>query len=278
LNKKAVWKIVALSWYYTGLAILGMLFTLLILGIVSVRFIGPAVLISIIGGFLIFSILAFVFSEPLINLFMRAKPAQIDEHPEFVGVAKELFKHKKMWVHPRLYIVDMSVPNAMAYGMGLPGFSAIAITQPLYDLLDRDELKSVVAHELAHIRCKDVGLQTTIGLVTGSVEKLRKVLLGGKSPLGRTPPAFFFAGLLWFVSKVLFGFIRSAISQERELAADALGASYFGSPDPLIRALGKLAGTSEENKKFVLSDLMVSHPGMNERIKSLETLKNFKGG
>lgn len=225
------------------------------------------------GGFIAISLITFVFSEVFVNLLMRAKIAYKEDYPDFLEVANELFRQKKLWVHPRLYILNLSVPNAMAYGMGFPGFSAIAITPELYKLLDRDELKSVVGHELAHIRCKDVGLLTTIGLMTGSIEKLRQLFLSGKTALGKGPFAFVFAGILWFVSRVLLGFLRAAISQERELAADALGASYTGNPDVLIRALQKLSKTSEKSTKFVLSDLMVSHPGMDERIQSLQSLK-----
>jgi len=273
LEKKAVWKTVALSWYWTILALVGMMLVLFIVGFFSRRFVSPALFMSAGGGFLIVSFLTFTFSEVLVNLLMQAKTARKEDHPDFIEVAEELFRERKLWVYPRLYVMKMDVPNAMAYGMGFPGFSAIAITQPLYKLLSKAELKSVVAHELAHIRCKDVGLLTTIGLVTGSVEKLRQLFLSGKTTLGRGPFAFVFAGMLWIVSKILLGFLRAAISQERELAADALGAYYSGSPNPLIRALRKLSKTSKKSEKHVLSDLMVSHPGMDERIESLQALK-----
>ena len=273
MNKKAVWKTVLLSWYWTSLALIGMGGMLFIVGLLTRRLVSPAVLVSILGGFIAISILTFVFSEVFVNLLMGAKVARKEDYPDFIEVADELFRQKKMWIHPRLYILRLSVPNAMAYGMGIPGFSAIAITPELYKLLERDELKGVVGHELAHIRCKDVGLLTTIGLTTGSVEKIRQFLLSGKTALGKGPFAFVFAGILWFISKVFLGFLRAAISQERELAADALGASYMGTPDALIRALIKLSKSSSKSEKFVLSDLMVSHPGMDERIESLQSLK-----
>jgi len=273
LNKKAVWRTVILSWYWTILALLGMSTMLFIIGFLTRRFISPAVLLSVFGGFIAISLLTFIFSEIFVNLLMKGKIAHKEDYPDFIEVAEELFREKKMWVNPRLYILNLPVPNAMAYGMGFPGFSAIAITPELYKLLERDELKGVVGHELAHIRCKDVGLLTTIGLMTGSVEKLRKFFLSGKSPLGKGIFTFLFAFLLWVVSKFFLGFLRAAISQERELAADALGASYMGNPDALIRALSKLSKTSTKSKKFVLSDLMVSHPGMDERIESLQSLK-----
>jgi len=273
MNKYAVWKAVAISWMWTLGALFSMVVTFGFVLMLSRRFLTPAAFISLIAGFLVISILVFVFSEIIISLFMRAKPARADKYPDFIETADELFRKKKMWVHPRLYVLDMSAPNAMAYGMGFPGFACIAITPALYDLLDREALKAVVAHELGHIRSKDVGLMTTIGLMTGSVEKLRKLLLSGKSNFGKGPFAWIFAAILWLVSKVIFGFLSSAISQERELAADALGAYYIGSPDPLIRALKALVGSSQKSTKSALSGLMVSHPGMNERIQSLQSLK-----
>lgn len=274
MNKIQVWKIVFYSWYWTFLAFIGMLVTLVILGFIFSRFISPAVIMSIIGGFILISFLTFIFSEVLVNLLMQAKIANKDDFPDFIRVSEELFEHKAMWVNPRLYILNMDVPNAMAYGMGIPGFASIAITEKLYEILEPDELKAVVAHELAHIKCKDVGMMTTIGLMVGSLENLRKAFLGGKTSLGKGPFAYIFAGILWFISKVLFKFLSSAISQERELAADALGASYVGSPDPLIRALTKLDNLSDKKESSsTLSDLMISHPGMKERISSLESLK-----
>lgn len=273
MNKKVLYKTVFLSWYWTSLSLLGMALALSLVGFGVKKFVSPAIVISGVGGFLIFSMLIFIFSELLINLFMGGKVAHKEDYPNFVNVAEELFKKKKMWINPRLYILNMPVPNAMAYGMGIPGFSAIAITPQLYELLNKKQLKGVVAHELAHIKCKDVGILTTIGLMTGSIEKLHKLFLSGKTALGKGPFAFVFAGMLWFVSRVIFGFLRAAISQERELAADALGSSYVGSVEPLVQALTKLSATSESSKAYVLSDLMVSHPGMDERIESLRNLE-----
>lgn len=211
-----------------------------------------------------------------VNLFLQAKNPNKEEHEPFIRAVFELCKYKDMWIHPRIKILKMDVPNAVAYGWGFFGQCSIGVTPKILEILDYNELKAVLAHELAHIRSKDVGLSTVISILTGGLEKAR----AGVPKQGIFGWAF--SALLWFVSKILFGFLRSAISQERELAADALGASYIGSPDDLISAFRKFEvwHKQEQEKKgekvktgSILSDLLISHPGMEERIAALESLK-----
>lgn len=274
MDKKSLRRVLFKSWYFTTLSLLSMAVIAIFMGFLASRFLGPAVFINVSAVLVVTSVLMFIVSEPLVNLMMRSKVATKEDHPHFVEAAEKLFRHKRMWLWPRLYILqNLNVPNAMAFGFGFFGQCGIGITKELYELLEPDELEAVVAHELAHVRCKDVGLLTVVGILVGGTEKTRKMLLGGKTALGKGPVALFLAALFWFVSKVVFGFLRSALSQERELAADALGASYIGSPEPLCRALKKLASTSKRSADHSLSDLMVSHPGIEERIDSLQSLK-----
>ncbi len=171
-------------------------------------------------------------------------------------------------------------------------------------MMDRDELKAVVAHEYGHIRSLDIALMTVVGVFAGAVERLRALAAAGAGS-GLTAMLWLPAIVLWIISKMFFGVLRMAISQEREFAADALAAWYQRTPDHMISALKKLGSYQErrterifekereQSKKreesgrqdeddepvtkrgrgTVFKDLMISHPHMDARITSLESLR-----
>jgi heat shock protein HtpX len=277
VDRWKIWKTVLISWMFTVMGIFNMLFITAAIGILAFRFTGRVTAVSLLGAILLMSLMTFLLSEVLINFMLRASKPDPEKHRDFLEAVNRVCRKKKMWFKPRLYILKLGVPNAMAYGWGFWGQYAVGITPELYGLLTESELEGVVAHEIAHIRCKDVGILTTISLLTGSVDKLKDLFLKGKTVLGRGPFALLFGALLWFVSRVVFVFLRAAVSQERELAADALGCSYVGTPDPLISALGKLAGAHPRGgDKSIFKDLFISHPAMDERLSSLQSLKGGK--
>jgi heat shock protein HtpX len=274
MKKIVVWKIVLQSWFYTFLALFSFIVIIGVISVISMKFLGPQQSLGIVIFAFFMMLIVFIFSELIVILLMGAKQInkKSNEYKDFYNVVDGLRRKKRMWKCPRLYVLkSLDSPNAMAFGWGILWQYAIGISPSLYQKLTYEELEAVLAHELAHIRCKDVGIFTCIGILTSGVKKLKRVLLSGKTALGRGPFAFIFAGILWFLSEVVFRFLQSAISQERELAADALGASYVGSPEPLISALNKLVVSSEE-KESLFQDLFISHPKMAERIKSLQKL------
>lgn len=302
------------SWWWVCIALLTMiLFLVATSGLLLRMKVPPQMILSATGYLLLFSFVLFFFSEFVINLLMGAEHVDPMKYPHFVAAMKKLQKRRgvlfglPLMFQPRMRILPMRVPNAMAYGSGILGQCCIAITPRLYDMLTPEELEAVVAHEYGHIRSLDIGLMTVVGLVSGTVERLR-VLAMTQFNIGITAIFIVPAALLWLVSKLAFGVLRMAISKEREFAADALSAWYVGSPDPLISALTKLGGyqdtrrtrlkvlervtrekkgdTSEEKEKTllddilppqrgeaILKDLMISHPDMNKRIRSLESLR-----
>lgn len=274
IDKRRLWKVVALSWIFTLISIFNMLVITAIVSFFAFRFIGNVATISILASVVILSLLFFLLSEVIINIIMGAKKVDYQKYGDFVDVVDEIYRENKMWFRPRLFILSLGVPNAMAYGWGFLGQCAVAITPELYQELNREELKAVVAHEIAHTRCRDVGVITAISMLTGGIDKLKNLFFKGKTVLGRGPFAFIFGGILWFLSKFVFSFLRAAISQERELAADALGSLYVGTPDSLISALRKLEKLHPKKESdSMFNDLFISHPKMSERIASLESLK-----
>ncbi len=267
------------SWSHTLIALTTMVMVMTIMGALTARFLGARLLISVLMGTAGTALLVWALSEVIVNLLGRARVVDVEEFPRFVAVTNDLFsKHWRFLPRPRLYILKFGgLPNACAYGIGIPGLCAIGITAELYQLLDEEELKAVVAHELGHLRSFDVGLMTVIVLITGGAEELSKRFLGGRTALGKGPFALAVGALMYLFAKFVIPVGRSAISQERERAADALGSLFVGTPVPLMTALGKLehariahgqGGASET----ILTDLFISHPRMATRLNALKTL------
>jgi heat shock protein HtpX len=275
VNKSKVMKRVLASWFHTLVSFFVMAISISILIAVSSRFGGGRAVVGIVMTMAGVAIASFLLSEVIVCLIFRAKKPSEAEHQHFFSSVEELCSSRGMWFRPRLYILHGEKPNACAFGWGFFGQYAIGITEELYRLLSPIELKGVLAHELAHIRCKDVGMMTALVLVTGSAEKLANLFLKGKTALGKGPFALFFGWVLLLLVKFIFPVGRSAISQERERSADALGAFYIGSPEPLISALKKLQkamSTGDNKEKSVIEELFLSHPKMNQRIALLKDL------
>jgi heat shock protein HtpX len=269
---------------YTLMSLFSIAVVTFIVGFIAIRLAGPRVVVTVFMSTLAFSIFTFLISEVVVNRIFRAvKPDPVTDKVYLDTVAR-ISKKKWMLLKPRAYILNIGSPNAMAYGMGLPGLSAVGISRELLDLLTPEELEGVLGHEIAHIRCRDVGILTLIGLLQTMIDKFSKLLAPGRTGF---MTSWFVLMAVWFllqIAKGIFSLARFAISQERELAADALSASYQGTPYPLISALRKLNASrplpkqgdlfdkkdTRDNNPF--SDIMISHPGLDERIVSLESL------
>jgi Zn-dependent protease with chaperone function len=223
------------------------------------------------------SLLAMYFLQELIVVaLLRGRPAMREEFPVFHEAVDELMKGKWIMRRPRLWIVKMpeDVPNAVAFGPGVFGWHSIAITESLYRLMSVEELKLIVGHEFAHIRCKDTGILTALSFVLNGSSTLGKYLRSSGNPFAMIA-GYIIAG----ATKYLLPIGTAAIQQEREFAADALAAMYFGSPLPLISGLRKLEAefkrlnkSKKRRKGSILSDLYISHPKMDVRIAALEAL------
>jgi Zn-dependent protease with chaperone function len=212
---------------------------------------------------------------------------------------------------PTLYIVHIGkkIPNAMAFGPGILWYAYVGITPRLYemmttvyesDVLEADEieylrknfpgilrdaalmerymqkrkLKGVIAHELAHIRCKDVGLLSLIGIIRGVASSIGSIT----EKMGGVPGVAAIALLLKVVGNFLLPLGTSAMQLVREISADSLGSWYIGTPGPLIDGLKTLdaAMTSLRDEQTAaqkfLKDLFISHPDTEHRIAYLRAL------
>lgn len=274
-DRKRAWKRVWVAGFRVASCFLILTLWMVFLLGISVEYLHSRVLVSIFGAVAMTGLAGFVLGEVVIVSLTRAYLAPREKFPALHEAVERLWPQSWINPAPRLYILQqMKEPNACAFGMGFPYLRGIGISESLYALLSAEQLEAVIAHEIAHIRCLDVGLMTTIAVITGGAESLAKWI--GQSVVRGTPAAWLPMILLYVFGKVAAPIGRSAISQERETAADALAAIYVNSPDPLIQALRSLSGGSDKEEDLrlgVLDGLLISHPKMEDRLRALEGLR-----
>ena len=182
------------------------------------------------------------WSDRIVIAMHRAQPLPIEEAPEVHAMVARLAGRAGI-PKPRIYWVPDRAPNAFATGRG-PNHAVIAVTAGLLDLLDRDELEGVLAHELSHVLNRDVLISTVAATLAGTVSLLARLagwtaLLGGqrRDDDGPSPLA---ALVLMIVAPLIALIVQLAVSRSREFGADATGARLAGSPLGLASALDKL--------------------------------------
>src|SRR5207248_4104918 len=133
---------------------------------------------------------------------------------------------------PRLYLLDDGLPRALAAGRGVRG-SALAVSTGLVSAASPAELEAVLAHELAHVRHRDVVVQTSVVVMAGTLLELSRI--GG----------WFSRALLFFLGPLASAFVHLMLSAKREFLADATGAGICYSPHPMADALIRLDQAAE---------------------------------
>lgn len=185
---------------------------------------------------------------------------------------------------PRVYISPAAAPNAFATGRG-PSHSAVCVTAGLRQLLSDYELEGVIAHELSHVRHRDILISTIVAVFAGAISWLSYMAFwGGGDRDRRSNPLI--AILLMVLAPLAAMLIQLAISRSREFEADRLGSELAGSGRGLANALAKLEQASKhiplpvpdsQRSMFIVepltgsgfSKLFMTHPPTEERIKRL---------
>ena len=166
---------------------------------------------------------------------------------------------------PRLYMIPQDQPNAFATGRN-PKHSAVAVTRGITKLLSEDELRGVLAHELAHVRNRDILIQSVAAAIGAAITYLAYMLLwfGGddESPLGLVASL-----AMVLLAPIAATIIQLAISRQREYAADAGGAEICGNPESLASALLRLEQGAQAMPMQV-----------NQAAEPLYIVKPFSGG
>jgi len=146
---------------------------------------------------------------------------------------------------PRLMVADMGVPNAFA--VGRKGAGVVVVSTEIIDLLDRDELKGVLAHELAHITNRDVVMMLigqSIAAMVGIVVQFA-VLFGGERNIG----SYIFAMIAGSIAQMIVSIFVMAISRYREYVADSDAAKFTNNPDAMARALEKISQGAKQRQQ-----------------------------
>jgi heat shock protein HtpX len=231
----------------------------------------------------------------------RARRIEKQDHPVLWNVVEEMCIASGLAKMPEIYIIDEDAPNAFATGRS-PDRSAVAVTAGLLERLDRDELQGVVAHELGHIKNRDILYLTMAGILMGTVVMLadlgvRMLWFGGgrrrtSSDRGGGAQAvlLLIALALVILAPLLAQLMYFALSRRREYLADASAALYTRYPRGLADALEKIARNKRPlraaNRATApmyivnplkvtaqgLADLSSTHPPISERVRILRSL------
>jgi heat shock protein HtpX len=225
-------------------------------------------IVYLIGGNIVFALIlafgfnffAFFFSDKMALKASRAKPVTEAELPEVYAIMRRLTQATGMPM-PTIHLIDSPQPNAFATGRS-PKKAAVAVTTGIMDQLTRDELEGVLAHELAHVKNRDILVSSIAAMLGAAIAIIaRFAFFGGgnrNSPLGAI------GGIIALIVAPLAAMvIRFAISRTREFQADRTGAEITGQPMQLASALDKISEGARRRPMKVnpaTSQLFIENP------------------
>jgi len=232
-------------------------------------------------------------SDKIAIKMTRSYPVSEAEAPELYDIVRRLSRRAGIPM-PKLYVTPSDQPNAFATGRN-PSHSAVAVTEGIMRLLNRSEVEGVLAHELAHIKNRDVLVGTIAAALAGAITMIANAFqwaaifgMGGDEDEGG---GGMIGGLVMaFLAPIAAMIIQMAISRSREYLADATGARIAGSPDGLANALLKLETAAHRipmqanpatSHLFIvnplsgasLAKLFSTHPPIEDRVEKLRSMR-----
>jgi heat shock protein HtpX len=248
---------------------------------------GGAVIGLLIG--LVFVGGSYWFSDKLAIKASRARPVSEQEAPELYRIVRDLTMRASMPM-PKLFVTPSPQPNAFATGRN-EDHAAVAVTQGIMSVLSEDELRGVLAHELAHVKNNDILIGSVAAAVAMGITFLARIVMWGAmfggsrdneggNPLGLLAMAF--------LAPMAAGLLQMALSRSREFEADRSGAGLMGDGESLARALEKLEVSAKRipmnvnpaqasmyivnplsGRRVNFARLFSTHPSTQERITRL---------
>ncbi len=247
------------------------------------------------GLALIMNVGSYWYSDTIVLRMYGARELSVSEAPFLHTVVEELAA-KAGIPKPKVCVIPEEAPNAFATGRN-PEHGVVAVTEGIVRLLSPEELRGVVAHEIAHIANRDILIQTVAGVIASAIVSVANMMQfaaifgfgrsddeegGGTNPLA--------ALVLAFVAPIAATLIQFAISRSREYLADASAAKYSNDPLALARALDKLqswnqripmrAGNPSTAELFIvaplfgggMAKLFSTHPDIHDRVERLKRM------
>lgn len=253
---------------------------------------GKAGLIIAFGIAMVMNLGSFWFSDKIVLSMYKARALSPSEAPIIHKMVEEL-SHNAGIPKPRIYVVPEQAPNAFATGRN-PENAVVAVTEGILRILQPDELRGVLAHEIAHIANRDILIQSVAAVLASVVMFLANMaqfaaIFGGRGNReGGNPIAMILMAVLAPLAATL---IQMGISRSREYLADESGARYSGMPEALASALAKLQSSASQvplqkespstAHMFIvnplsgrsLAGLFSTHPPVEERIRRLREMR-----
>ncbi|MGH9567127.1 MAG: zinc metalloprotease HtpX [Candidatus Angelobacter sp.] len=197
----------------------------------------------------IMNFVSYFFSDKIALAVYRAKPVTREQLPRVYAVVERLAAKIGIPV-PKIFVIPTESPNAFATGRS-PSHASVAVTQGILRLLDDEELEGVLAHELGHVRNRDILTSSIAATLAGAITILARMfawgaMFGGFGGDSRDREGGGIGALLMLIlAPIAATLIQLAVSRTREYQADASGAHYTGNPYALARALQKLDAYSK---------------------------------
>jgi heat shock protein HtpX len=272
----------------TFLLLAGLTGLLVVIG--GLLFKGPGLILFALFA-IVMNFAAYWWSDKMALKMSRAEPLAEGDDPRLHAIVRDLAQRAELPM-PRLYLIPQEQPNAFATGRN-EQHAAVAVTAGLRRHMPEDQLAGVLAHELAHIKNRDILIQSIgamiAGVISGIASWLQFSFLFGGGDDNDSPLGIVGAIATMILAPLAATLLQLAVSRQREFLADATGARFLGRPEPLADALETLSRGTEvfpmkvnpaAEALFIvnplrgssMAGLFATHPPLEERVRRLRAL------